>query len=74
LTLFQTKTPTFKVIPEPGMDTALIRFHAGPPYEDIAFRILNREWEKSQKQGYKSSFERGVLHLWFNLKKYKYKR
>ena len=29
--------------PLPG-STCILRFSAGPPYEDIAFRILNKEW------------------------------
>ncbi|GAU15990.1 hypothetical protein TSUD_338610 [Trifolium subterraneum] len=32
-------------------ETCIIRFHAGPPYEDIAFRIVNKEWEYSHKKG-----------------------
>ncbi|PHT41266.1 Cactin [Capsicum baccatum] len=32
-------------------DTCIIKFHVGPPYEDIAFRIVNREWELSHKNG-----------------------
>jgi hypothetical protein len=24
-------------------------FSAGPPYEDIAFRIVNKEWETTQR-------------------------
>ncbi|KAK3003817.1 hypothetical protein RJ639_018961 [Escallonia herrerae] len=26
-------------------DTYIIRFHSGPPYKDVAFRIVNDEWE-----------------------------
>lgn len=43
--------PTYKIIREPGNDdTVLLRFSAGPPYEDIAFRVVNREWEFSHKR------------------------
>ena len=61
---------------------------AGPPYEDIAFRIVNREWEFSHKRyvdpltespavpliihlysGFRSSFDRGCLSLWFNFRR-----
>eukprot|EP00249_Psilotum_nudum_P018086 c26632_g1_i1 orf=477-2498(-) len=55
-------------------ETCLIRFHAGPPYEDIAFRIVNKEWEYSHKKGFKCTFERGILHLYFNFKRYRYRR
>ncbi|KAE9193458.1 hypothetical protein PF004_g21011 [Phytophthora fragariae] len=52
----------------------IIRFSAGPPYQDIAFKIVNREWEYSHKRGFKSVFERGVLHLYFNFKRHRYRR
>lgn len=52
----------------------IIRFHAGPPYEDVAFQIVNREWEHGQKRGFKSVFERGILHLYFNFKRHRYRR
>lgn len=68
----KTKAPTFKIIREHGrrrgesfaaageVDTCLIRFIAGPPYEDIAFRIVDREWDYSAKRdrGFKSSFDK----------------
>ena len=25
--------------------TVTLRFHAGPPYEDVAFKIVNQEWK-----------------------------
>lgn len=47
----KSKAPGFKIIKEPGNDeTVLLHFFAGPPYEDIAFRIVNREWEFSHKR------------------------
>jgi hypothetical protein len=52
----------------------MIRFHAGPPYEDIAFKILNREWEMSERHGFRCVFDRGVLQLYFNFKKHRYRR
>ncbi|KAI7868629.1 mid region of cactin-domain-containing protein [Spinellus fusiger] len=55
-------------------ETVLIRFRAGPPYEDIAFRIVNREWEYSHKKGFKCSFDRGVLSLWFHFKRQFYRK
>ena len=68
----KTKAPTFKIFREDGRkrgqsfapageeDTCLIRFIAGPPYEDIAFRIVDREWDYSAKhdRGFKSSFDK----------------
>eukprot|EP01103_Thecamoeba_quadrilineata_P002524 TRINITY_DN12474_c0_g1_i1.p1 TRINITY_DN12474_c0_g1~~TRINITY_DN12474_c0_g1_i1.p1 ORF type:complete len:626 (+),score=185.38 TRINITY_DN12474_c0_g1_i1:56-1933(+) len=55
-------------------DTCILRFHAAPPYEDIAFKIVNKEWEYSHKKGFKCTFERGILHLWFNFRRYRYRR
>lgn len=55
-------------------ETCIIHFHAGPPYEDIAFRIVNKEWEYSPKKGYKYTFERGILHVYFNFIRYRYRR
>ncbi|VFQ66944.1 unnamed protein product [Cuscuta campestris] len=71
----KSKAPTF-VIDKDGdsADTCIIRFHAGPPYEDIAFRIVNREWEYSHKKGFKCIFDRGILHLYFNFKRHRYRR
>jgi hypothetical protein len=71
----KTKAPTYKIEREPGNnDTVLIRFMSGPPYEDLAFRIVNREWEYSHKKGFKSSFDRGVLQLHFHFKRHYYRR
>eukprot|EP00271_Cylindrocystis_brebissonii_P011736 TRINITY_DN29655_c0_g1_i1.p1 TRINITY_DN29655_c0_g1~~TRINITY_DN29655_c0_g1_i1.p1 ORF type:complete len:632 (-),score=192.19 TRINITY_DN29655_c0_g1_i1:362-2257(-) len=71
----KTKAPTY-IIERDGStgETCLIRFHAGPPYEDIAFRIVNKEWEYSHKKGFKCTFERGILHVYFNFKRYRYRR
>ncbi|KII95810.1 hypothetical protein PLICRDRAFT_170410 [Plicaturopsis crispa FD-325 SS-3] len=71
----KTKAPTYKIVKEPGNDeTVLLHFSAGPPYEDIAFRIVNREWEFSHKRGFRSSFDRGCLSLWFNFRRNFYRK
>ncbi|KAI1334357.1 mid region of cactin-domain-containing protein [Xylariaceae sp. FL0016] len=84
----KTKAPTFKIVREHGRrrgesfapageeDTCLIRFIAGPPYEDIAFRIVDREWDYSAKKdrGFKSSFDKGILQLHFQFKKIYYRK
>jgi hypothetical protein len=68
----KTKAPTYRIEREHGRkrgqsfapagedDTCLIRFIAGPPYEDIAFRIVDKEWDYSAKRdrGFKSNFEK----------------
>ncbi|KAK1684669.1 hypothetical protein QYE76_045517 [Lolium multiflorum] len=49
-----TKPPEYTVHQDGESDeTCIIRFHAGPPYDDIAFRIVNKEWEYSRKAGFK---------------------
>jgi hypothetical protein len=68
----RTKAPTYRIERENGRrrgqtfapageeDTCLIRFIAGPPYEDIAFRIVDKEWDYSAKRerGFRSSFDK----------------
>lgn len=68
----KSKAPTYKIEREGGRkrgqsfapagedDTCLIKFIAGPPYEDIAFRIVDKEWDYSAKRdrGFKSSFDK----------------
>lgn len=66
--------PRFVLEKSNSPDFCIIRFSAGPPYEDIAFKIVNREWEYSHKRGFKSVFERGILHLYFNFKRHRYRR
>ncbi|XP_024022982.1 cactin [Morus notabilis] len=71
----KTKAPNFTIEKDGNSsETCIIRFHAGPPYEDIAFRIVNKEWEYSHKKGFKCTFERGILHVYFNFKRYRYRR
>ncbi|PCH41228.1 hypothetical protein WOLCODRAFT_100075 [Wolfiporia cocos MD-104 SS10] len=71
----KSKAPTYKIVKEPGNDeTVLLHFTAGPPYEDIAFRIVNREWEFSHKRGFRSSYDRGCLSLWFNFRRNFYRK
>ena len=74
----KAEAPTYALDKDPHADehgsTCLLRFHAGPPYEDIAFRIINKEWEYSHKKGFKCTFERGIMHLYFNFKRQRYRR
>ena len=65
--------PYYKVEPESN-ETCIIRFHAGPPYEDLCFRIANKEWEYSRKRGFRNTFERGVLQVHFRFRRYRYRR
>lgn len=55
-------------------DFVIIRFSAGPPYEDIAFKILNKEWDRNRRSGFVCVFDRGVLQVNFNFKRVFYRR
>ena len=73
----KSKTPSYSIERDESSrdnSTCIVRFHAGPPYEDLAFKIVNREWEYGPKFGFKSSFERGILHLYFNFKRQRYRK
>lgn len=68
-------TPEYTLTPcADNKDFALLRFHAGPPYEDIAFKIVNREWEYSYKRGFRCQFQNNIFQLWFHFKRYRYRR
>lgn len=68
-------TPTYVVQKIPGdNDTQIIIFKAGPPYEDIAFRIVKRPWEYSHRKGFVSTFGSGVLRLYFSFSRQFYKK
>jgi len=70
-----SKAPTYTLhefAPDPTF--CIITFKAGPPYEDIAFKIVKRKWEFGHKRGFKSKFERGVLYLYFNFQRVRYRR
>lgn len=57
----KNRAPTYKIIKnKENEDVATLLFKAGPPYEDIAFTIVNKDWEHSHKRGFRSSFDRGV--------------
>ncbi|KAL8824211.1 MAG: hypothetical protein Q9191_005219 [Dirinaria sp. TL-2023a] len=84
----KTKAPTYRIERENGRkrgqsfapageeDTCLIRFVSGPPYEDLAFRIVDKEWDYSAKRerGFRSSFDKGILQLHFQFKKVYYRK
>ncbi|WBW73062.1 cactin, spliceosome complex subunit [Schizosaccharomyces osmophilus] len=80
-----TRSPTYKIERGPRADresamtqdnVCIIRFIAGVPYQDIAFCIVDKEWDYSAKRerGFKSSFDNGVLSLHFQFKKTHHKR
>ncbi|CAD7086364.1 unnamed protein product [Hermetia illucens] len=68
-------TPQYFLTPcNDNKDFAILRFHSGPPYEDIAFKIVNREWEFSYKRGFRCQFHNNIFQLWFHFKRYRYRR
>eukprot|EP00929_Paragymnodinium_shiwhaense_P038425 TRINITY_DN20296_c0_g1_i1.p1 TRINITY_DN20296_c0_g1~~TRINITY_DN20296_c0_g1_i1.p1 ORF type:complete len:626 (-),score=198.26 TRINITY_DN20296_c0_g1_i1:202-2079(-) len=70
----KTKAPSYCIEKSDTPETCILRFHAGPPYEDVAFKIVNREWHLSPKFGFRVVFDRGVLQLYFNFKRWRYRR
>lgn len=70
----KSTTPSFSISKTDNPEVCIITFTSGPPYEDIAFKIVNRQWEQSHRKGYRCSFDRGILHLWFNFQRYRYRR
>ena len=70
-----SKPPIYKLEACPGSDDfAILRFKAGPPYRDVAFKIVNQQWESQPKRGFRCVFERGILTLAFNFKRWRYRR
>jgi hypothetical protein len=70
----RTKTPQYFLEKADTDEFCILRFSAGPPYEDVAFKIINRQWNKSRKRGFRCTFERGVLSLYFNFATHWYRR
>lgn len=71
----KNSTPQYTITPcADNKDFGILRFRAGPPYEDIAFKIVNREWEYSYKKGFRCQFHNNIMQLWFHFKRYRYRR
>ena len=70
----KTKTPQYKIERCNTPDMCILRFHSGAPYEDIENKKKNREWDMSEKSGFKNIFDKGILRLYFKFKRFKYKR
>ena len=68
-----TQTPTYTLKPIDEL-YQVIQFHAGPPYEDIAFKIVNKAWDRGRYSGFRSTFENGILQLNFNFRRMGYRR
>ena len=70
----KSKTPQYFLEKADSDQFCILRFSAGPPYEDVAFKIINRQWNKSRKRGFRCTFERGVLSLYYNFASHWYRR
>ena len=72
----KSKTPTYTLTPcADNPEFAVLRITASPPYEDIAFKIVNREWEFGYKRGFKCHFlNSSIFQLWFHFKRLRYRR
>ena len=70
----KTKTPKFYLQRSETPDMCIIRFESGAPYEDVAFKIINREWNTRVKGDFLNIFDKGVLKLYFKFKRFRYKR
>ncbi len=68
------QTPSYTVEKADSPEFVIIRFHAGPPYQDVAFKIVNKEWKTQKRHGFKSVFERGILTLFFNFSRWFYRK
>ena len=69
------KTPSFSVTPfKDDPEFCVLRFKAGPPYEDIGFKIVNRQWKYSREHGFKYELRNTTLRLWFHFKHYRHRR
>jgi hypothetical protein len=67
-------TPRFFIEPADSPAFCILRFHGGPPYEDVAFKIVNGEWMRGPNSGYLCMFDHGVFKLYFNFKAHRYRR
>lgn len=69
-----SRLPNYVREPDPNSpDNEIIRFTAGPPYEDLVFRLPKEDWDMSSRHGFKCIFERGALrlHFWFRSQRYR---
>lgn len=71
----KSTVPDYSITPcrdEPGF--AFLKFSAGAPYEDIAFKIVDRPWEMAHRRGFRCQFSHHVLQLWFHFVRERYRR
>jgi hypothetical protein len=72
--LDKNKAPHYELLTTENPDLLIIVFKAGPPYKNLAFKIVGTEWEYSQKKGFRCVFSNGIFHLHCWFKRYRYRR
>lgn len=71
----KTKTPQYSLTPVPGEPGfCILKIMAGAPYEDIAFKIVDRPWEYASRNGFRSQFQHHIFQLWFHFQRERYRR
>uniref|UniRef100_A0A1I8FMT8 Splicing factor Cactin n=1 Tax=Macrostomum lignano TaxID=282301 RepID=A0A1I8FMT8_9PLAT len=53
---------------------AILRFTAGPPYEDVAFKIVRNEWDTSFRHGFRCQFVNNTFQLHFHFRRNRYRK
>lgn len=67
-------SPDYEILKlEEDPEFCVLRVKSGPPYEDIAFKVVNREWDFGNKKGFRCQFMNGMFQLWFYYKRYRYR-
>lgn len=70
-----SKTPAYsvtKMADEPGF--CMLKISPGPPYEDIAFKIIDGKWLYGPKHGFRCQFRGGTFQLHFKFAAERYRR
>ena len=64
------RTPSWQILPcKDNFEICILKFEAGPPHEDIAFKIVKRPYRIVRNQ-----LQKSTLQLWFRYKPYRYRR
>ena len=53
---------------------AVIEFNGGPPYEKIAFKVLNGKWDMADRKTFRCVFDSGIFQLYYDFVRVRYKR
>ncbi|KII69961.1 Cactin [Thelohanellus kitauei] len=50
-------------------ESSILTISSGPPYDNISFKILNKEWNFNSREGFTCQFAKNTFQLWFYFKK-----